>query len=194
MFKCLHVYIFIAMSKTKEIIYIIIIILLLGACGQFYYSYKYVPAHEVNVYYNQEEQLNGQIIQTIRDADKFVYFAIYTFTRQDIKDALLAAKYRGLVVEGITDGDQYNQASGQKAIIDELRKNGIPVATQNHAGIMHMKAVVTDKAYASGSYNWTAAATNINDEVLEVGSDPGLRQQYQRVLEAVFAHNEPAQN
>jgi phosphatidylserine/phosphatidylglycerophosphate/cardiolipin synthase-like enzyme len=175
------------MSTTKEKIYIIVILLLVALSAQFYYSYRYQPAHEVRVYYNQDEQLNKQIIQTIREADKFVYFAVYTFTRTDIKDALLAAKYKGLKVVGITDRSQYSQIDSQKKIIDELRKAEIPVYEQDHSAIMHLKAVVTDKAYASGSFNWTSAATNLNDEVLEVGRDENIRKQYQRVLEELFS-------
>jgi phosphatidylserine/phosphatidylglycerophosphate/cardiolipin synthase-like enzyme len=170
----------------KDTIYLAVIILLLSLCGQFYYSYHYQPAHQISVYYNQDHELNREIISQIEDADKFVYFAVYTFTRQDIKSALLGAKYRGLTVVGITDKDQYSQAPGQKALIDELRDAGIPVYEQNHDGIMHMKALVTDKAYASGSYNWTTAATTINDEVLEVGTDQNIRQNYQDILEELF--------
>ncbi len=177
------------MQNKKEAIYLITIIILLALCGQFYYSYHYKPAHdrEITVYYNHDELLNDQIISEIRDADKFVYFAIYTFTRQDIENALLAAKHRGLKVVGITDRSQYQQLPSQKTIINALRGADIPVYEQDHAGIMHMKAVITEKAYASGSYNWTAAATDLNDEVLEVGHDDSVRKQYQKVLEEVFA-------
>src|SRR5581483_4344007 len=100
--------------QTKEKIYIGAIILLLGLCGQLYYTYHYLPAHAIQVYYNQEHPLNLEVINTIKDADKFVYFAVYTFTRQDIQSALLGAKYRGLTVIGITDRSQYEQAAGQK--------------------------------------------------------------------------------
>ena len=172
---------------TKEKIYILIIILLIALSAQSYYTYHYQPAHEIEVYYNQDHALNSEVVQQIRDADKFVYFAVYTFTRNDIKDALLAAKYRGLKVVGITDRDQYNNQDLQKKIINELRKNDIPVYEQDHAGIMHLKVLVTDKAYASGSFNWTSAATNLNDEVLEVGRDESIRKQYQAVLEEIFS-------
>jgi phosphatidylserine/phosphatidylglycerophosphate/cardiolipin synthase-like enzyme len=57
---------------------------------------------------------------------------------------------------------------------------------QDHRGIMHTKVLVTDKAYASGSYNWTAAATDLNDEMLEVGQDAAIRQEYQNILEEMF--------
>ncbi len=168
--------------QTKEKIYIIIIILLIATSAQFYYSYKYQPAHQIEVYYNQDHALNTEVVNTIRDADKFVYFSVYTFTRQDIASALLAAKYRGLDVRGLTDKNQYATAAGQKKIIDDLRKADIPVYVQDHAAIMHMKALVTDKAYLSGSFNWTSAATNLNDEVLEVGHDETVRNQYQKII------------
>jgi phosphatidylserine/phosphatidylglycerophosphate/cardiolipin synthase-like enzyme len=174
------------MKFQRDAVYLLVIIILIGIAGQFYYTYKYQPQHEIEVYYNHDRQLNQEIIDEIKDADKFVYFAVYTFTRDDIKDALLGAKYRGLTVVGLTDRDQYNQIDQQKSIINELRKDDIPVYEQDHSGIMHTKAIVTDKAYASGSYNWTAAATNINDEVLEVGRDPAMRQKYQSIIEEMF--------
>jgi phosphatidylserine/phosphatidylglycerophosphate/cardiolipin synthase-like enzyme len=180
------------MKNKKDILYISTIILLAGAAGQSYYSYNYQPAHRIEVYYNQDHALNDEVINQIKDADKFVYFAVYTFTRQDIKSALLGAKYRGLKVVGITDRSQYSQAPGQKQLIDELRGAGIPVYEQDHMGIMHMKALVTEKAYLSGSYNWTTAATNLNDEVLEIGHDEAIRQAYQNILEELFRKYEKA--
>jgi phosphatidylserine/phosphatidylglycerophosphate/cardiolipin synthase-like enzyme len=174
------------MTSTKEKIYVAIILLLIAVSAQFYFTYKYQPAHQIQVYYNQDHALNAEIINTIRDADRFVYFSVYTFTRDDIKQALLAAKYKGLEVVGLTDKDQYQTLDQQKKLIDDLRNAGIPVYTQNHSGIMHTKFVVTDKAYASGSYNWTAAATDVNDEVLEVGTDQNIRSTYQHIAEEMF--------
>jgi len=174
------------MKIKKEAVYVGIIIILAALCAQFYYSFKWKPAREIRVYYNQDIAANEQIANTVRQADKFVYFAIYTFTLSDIKDALLGAKYRGLDVEGLVDRDQTAGLEAQAKLVKELRDAGIPVAVEDHSGIMHMKAVVTDKAYASGSYNWTSAATKINDEVLEVGTDPGVRQQYQSLLTKVI--------
>lgn len=174
--------------QTKEKIYVLVIILLLGICGQFWYSYKYLPIAErnVKVFYNQDTELNKEIIKVIQDADKYVYFAIYTFTKQDLKDALLAAKYRGLEVKGITDKKQAEEIEQQKKIVKELRDAGIEVLEQDHSAIMHIKTLVTEKAYLSGSYNWTQAATDKNDEVLEIGKDEQIRKKYQNILEEIF--------
>ena len=172
------------MKISKDFIYITVIALLIALCGQIYFSYRVLPlrANRIGVYYNQDIQANRKIIETIEQANKFVYFAIYTFTRNDIKDALLGAKHRGLTVRGITDRDQLEKIDVQTKIIKELRDANIPVAVQDHAGIMHLKAVVTDKGYASGSYNWTGSATTLNDEILEVGTDESVRAQYERAL------------
>lgn len=174
------------MKNKKDLIYTSIIIFLIALTFQFYYTYQYQPAHQIQVYYNQDHALNEEIVNLIRDADKFVFFGIYTFTRLDIKDALLAAKYRGLEVVGITDKSQYSGLESQKKIIDELRRAEIPIYEQDHSAIMHLKVLVTEKAYASGSFNWTASGTNLNDEVLEIGRDESTRAKYQAILEETF--------
>lgn len=176
------------MSRKKEIGYLVALSLLLAITGQVLYSYYYLPqkAREVSVYYNKDVEANKFIVQTIQDADEYVYFAIYTFTRTDIKDALLGAKHRGLTVVGLTDKNQIESLESQRKIVKELREAGIPVYTQTHSAIMHLKTLVTEKAYVSGSYNWTSSATEKNDEVLEVGRDPGVRKQYEQVLLELF--------
>jgi phosphatidylserine/phosphatidylglycerophosphate/cardiolipin synthase-like enzyme len=168
----------------RDAIYLIVIALLIAACGQFYYTYHYKPqaARDIRVIYNQDEQANVQVTRTIQDAQKFVYFGIYTFTREDIRDALLAAKYRGLDVRGIVDRRQSAGINAQTAIVEELQNAGIDIVFNDHSYIMHLKTVVTDRSYVTGSYNWTAAATNLNDEILEIGNDEDVRKQYEKTM------------
>jgi phosphatidylserine/phosphatidylglycerophosphate/cardiolipin synthase-like enzyme len=182
------------MINKKELGYVITIIILVAGFAQQFYNKQVATPRVLNsstytapqVFYNQETELNKKIIAEIQDADKYVYFAVYTFTRKDIRDALLAAKARGLDVKGITDKDQYAKLKSQTEIIDSLKNAGIPVEVQTHLGIMHLKVLVTDKAYASGSYNWTASATTLNDEVLETGTDPNIKNEFERIFLKMF--------
>lgn len=167
---------------TRDVAYLAVITALLALSGQLWYGSRYLPSREVRVYYSQETELNREVIRATQDAQQYVYFAIYTFTRQDIKNALLAAKYRGLTVRGVTDADQVKDVESQRKIISELRAAGIPVVEDDHSGIMHLKVLVTDRSYVSGSYNWTTSATDSNDEVLEVGTDPSVRASYERII------------
>ncbi len=142
------------------------------------------------IIYSLDKRNNDQeIIRLINGADRYVYFAVYYFTKTDIADALIRAKQRGVVVWGITDA-----AAGldsNKNVMDLLRAAGISVETQKHQdGIMHIKAVVTDKAYASGSYNWTDSATEANDEILEIGTDKAVHDQYLAIIKKVLTVNQ----
>jgi len=146
-------------------------------------------ANSVRVIYSLDQKQNDkEIIALIDGAKNRIYFAIYEFTLKNIADALVAAKQRGLDVRGLVDsGEAAN--SYDAPIISELLDAGIPVVTEKHStgsGIMHIKAIVTDSAYAFGSYNWTNSATTINDEILEIGTDPTLRQVYENILKRLL--------
>jgi phosphatidylserine/phosphatidylglycerophosphate/cardiolipin synthase-like enzyme len=145
---------------------------------------------QFRVVYSLDARRNDQeIVRLINNADKYAYFAVYYFTEKDIAEALIRAKDRGVDVRGITDRDA--AADSNKTIVDMLQAAGIPVEVQKHMdGIMHMKVLVTDKAYASGSYNWTESATDANDEVLEIGTDRGVHGQYLSVIKRVLQVNQ----
>lgn len=139
----------------------------------------------VRVVYSLDQKQNDKEIIALIDAAKdHIYFAIYTFTLPSIADALVAAKKRGVEVRGIVDSEQSGNSYGSP-ITKKLLVAGIPIVTEKHStgnGIMHIKLLVTEQAYAFGSYNWTSSATTINDEVLEIGTDPALRQAYENIL------------
>lgn len=140
------------------------------------------------IYSLDAKQNDKEIIALIDAAKDRITFAMYEFTLKDIADALVAAKKRGVTVRGVVDsGESAN--SYDKPVITELLNAGIPVVTEKHAdgnGIMHIKAIVTDTAYALGSYNWTGSATTENDELLEIGTDPALRETYGAILDKLF--------
>jgi len=148
--------------------------------------------HQFSVFYSLDKRENDQeVIKVIDGAQKFVYFAVYTFTKEDIAQALIRAKGRGLIVWGITDTAEAS-TSYEAPIVKELTAAGITVETQKHLdGIMHIKAIVTDKQYAMGSYNWTDSATQANDELLEVSSNQYLREQYLHIIERILETNQP---
>lgn len=147
-----------------------------------------LPGSTRIIYSLDKRQADQEIIAVINAAKTHIYFAIYTFTIPSIADALVAARKRGITVKGIVDSEQGRSSYGAP-IIEKLTAAGIPVVTEKHAtgnGIMHIKALVTDSAYVIGSYNWTKSATTINDEILEIGTDPGLRQVYENILQKLL--------
>jgi phosphatidylserine/phosphatidylglycerophosphate/cardiolipin synthase-like enzyme len=149
-----------------------------------------VSAQDFTILYSLDNKQNDRALTyAIDGAQKYIYFAIYEFTKENIADALIRAKKRGLDVGGIMDAGQ-SQDRAQARIVQQLRNADIPVEFQKHQkGIMHMKLLVTDKAYALGSYNWTESATALNDEILEIGLAEPLRGKYLDIMKKVLAAN-----
>jgi hypothetical protein len=145
--------------------------------------------NSIRVIYSLDQKRNDQeLIALINEAEDYIYFAIYTFTLPTIADALVEAKKRGVDVKGIMDSEQSRNSYGAP-ITAALLNAGIPVVTERHAtgnGIMHIKLLVTEQAYAFGSYNWTRSATTLNDEILEIGTDRALRQAYENILKKLL--------
>lgn len=146
-------------------------------------------AGAVRVLYSLDAKQNDkELIAVIDGAKTHIYFAIYEFTLKDVADALVAAKKRGVDVQGLVDSGE-SAKSYDQPVIQELLVAGIPVEKEKHPdgnGIMHIKALVTDSTYALGSYNWTGSATKENDELLEIGTDPVLVQTYANILQKLL--------
>jgi phosphatidylserine/phosphatidylglycerophosphate/cardiolipin synthase-like enzyme len=141
---------------------------------------------QTNVYYSQTSQTDLEIIKEIQAADQYVYFAVYTLTKENMVDALIAAKLRGVEVKGVLDFNQ-STISQEKPLISKLRKYNIELKIpEKESGLMHIKMLITDKAYASGSFNWTASATKYNDEVLEIGKVKDIHDQYLKTWKELY--------
>ena len=176
---------------------IIFIILVTAICGFFLYSA--IPntnnsvfprtsnnAGTAKVLYCQEARCDREVIQQITNSQKFVYFSVYTITRPDIVNALIGAKLRGLEVKGVTDFNQ-SLIAEEKPELGRMKKAGIQIeAPYKQDGLMHIKMLVTDVGYVSGSYNWTTAATSYNDEVIETGNIEYIRSSYLQIFKRIW--------
>jgi phosphatidylserine/phosphatidylglycerophosphate/cardiolipin synthase-like enzyme len=121
---------------------------------------------KVEVYFSPHGGCDQAIIQLARSARMYLDAACYTFSLDSIADELIAAKNRGVNVRIILDRSQ----SGQTwCPASRLAAAGIPVRINTHSGLMHDKFLVADgRSVATGSFNWTAAAVQKNDENLVV--------------------------
>ncbi len=181
---------FVSIKKAAIVLAIVSAAALGGFLTGHFYPSSAFTSNEPAIFYSLDKRANDQaIIDVVNGAQRYIYFAVYVFTKSNIADALVAAKQRGIDVRGITDAGEAVTAY-EKPVIQELAAAGIAVETQKHAdGLMHIKAIVTDKAYAMGSYNWTESATVANDELLEVGTDDRLRGEYADIIKNILTVN-----
>ncbi|MGL5675092.1 MAG: phospholipase D-like domain-containing protein [Cellulosilyticaceae bacterium] len=115
--------------------------------------------------------LDKKLIEQIDLAKYTLDIAIYAITRNEIVNSIIAAAKRGVVVRIICDKQQ--GVSKYEAVdIQTLKDAKIPLKANAYSGLMHLKmSIIDDQVVTLGSYNYTAAATVENDEVLIILSD-----------------------
>jgi phosphatidylserine/phosphatidylglycerophosphate/cardiolipin synthase-like enzyme len=119
-------------------------------------------------------------------ATKSLDIAIYSLTLPEIVQAIVAAKQRGVVVRVITDDSQAKGAS-QSTALRTLLDAGIPVKQNTHSGLMHLKVTIADRqVVTTGSFNYSNAASTVNDEVLVVLRDAGLAESWSQEFQRMW--------
>ncbi|RCL02960.1 MAG: Cardiolipin synthase [Candidatus Tokpelaia sp. JSC161] len=102
------------------------------------------------------------VLKGIAKAQSSILIAAYSFTSKPIASALLKAHKRGVQVEIVADQKENRKAY---SAVSFMANQGIPVRLNNHFQILHDKFMIIDGQHLeTGSFNYTAAATNRNAE------------------------------
>lgn len=100
-------------------------------------------------------RLDEHLVAAIDTAQRTVDMAIYDFELENVADALLRAKARGVQVRLVTDTD-----NAKNAAVVKVRTGGVPVVEDNRGPIMHNKFVVLDGEQVwTGSWNFAPKDT-----------------------------------
>lgn len=140
------------------------------------------------VWFSGDEDLTEVLTDHMGTSSDTLDVAVYTFTSEPIRDALIDADSRGVQVRVVIDGWETNDP-----IAASLREAGVPTrrASGYNDGIMHHKfAIVDAQSVATGSFNFTIAANESNDENLLIVSDQALAGQYTNAFDALWKRAE----
>lgn len=133
----------------------------------------------------------AHVLREIGSAKKELLVAVYAFTSDDLANALVQAKKRGVSVQIVIDRefDLGNPSSKGKFLdaqkIPLRRISGAKtIGADKDSGLMHQKFAVIDRSVVvAGSYNWTYAAENSNDENLLLFREAApLAEEYRRAF------------
>lgn len=129
---------------------------------------------EIKEYIAVFDEIEGTIIQGIRDAKFIIWAAVAWFSNERIFNELKIKKQQGLNIRIIVSNEESNSK-----MISKLKDNDIEVTVVEKWGYqeynrMHDKFCIIDLDYVMhGSYNWTPTA-NHNKETLLTALDRNL--------------------
>jgi cardiolipin hydrolase len=128
------------------------------------------------------------ILPELAAAQSTIDVAQYLFSDQDLADALVAAKKRGVQVRVIVDKGQAKLKSSRD---EYLAYNGIPVhrmgvGTAMGAKFHHKFAVIDDATVVTGSMNWSEDTEAWNYENVIILRDDAIAKAYSKEFDSLF--------
>ncbi|MBU0765706.1 MAG: phospholipase [Bacteroidetes bacterium] len=121
----------------------------------------------VELYFSPSDGTTAQIVSEIDQADNDLSFAMLTFINNDLGDAVIGAKNRGVNVRGIIEniyyiGSEYNGLLD--AGVDVLSHFDQPFYMHHKYAVIDAQAPGSAPVVVTGSHNWTNSAEEDYDE------------------------------
>jgi phosphatidylserine/phosphatidylglycerophosphate/cardiolipin synthase-like enzyme len=137
----------------------------------------------IDVYFSPDDSVHAQ---------QSIYFMAFSFTADEIGDAVRARAQDGVAVAGVMETEQVNSNIGTE--FDPFRQAGLDVLRDGNEGLMHHKVMIIDEnTVIFGSYNFTNSAETKNDENLIVIYNEEIAAQFMAEFQRVYAQAKSAQ-
>ncbi|NUM45382.1 MAG: phospholipase [Anaerolineales bacterium] len=121
-----------------------------------------VSGSNVEVWFSPDDGVSARIVELINAAEVSIHFLAFSFTSNDIADAILARAEAGVLVQGVFDEGQLENPGGEFA---RMLTEGLDVRLDANPDKLHHKFIVIDgRVVITGSYNFSVSAEVRNDE------------------------------
>jgi phosphatidylserine/phosphatidylglycerophosphate/cardiolipin synthase-like enzyme len=125
-------------------------------------------------YFSPVDNVMDKLVGLVNGAQKSVRFMIFTYTDQNLANAMIARYQAGVDVAGVIE----NRGASQGALVP-LACAKVPVKVDGNKYTMHHKVIIIDNSIVvTGSFNFTKSADTANDDNVLVIYDPAVAQQY----------------
>lgn len=130
----------------------------------------------VQILFAPEDAVVPTLSGLLSNARSSIRVMAFSFTLSDYGNVMLARAQQGVTVTGIfeTTGSET-----QFSQLTPLFCAGLPVRQDGNPYVFHHKVfIIDDTTVVTGSYNFSASATDSNDENIAIITDPDLAAQY----------------
>lgn len=139
----------------------------------------------VDTYFSPDDGVRAILLDILNEAQESIYFMAFSFTSDELGDAIRARAEAGVTVAGVMDEEQVRSNQGTE--YDAFRRAGLDVYIDGNPGQMHHKVMIVDESIVIvGSYNFTNSAEVRNDEGLLVIYNQAAAQIFKEEFERVY--------
>ncbi len=152
-----------------------------------------VEGTALEVYFSPDDGTAAHLIELIQSARKSITFLAYSFTSDDLAQAVLERAGAGVAVAGVMEASQVK--SNQGGEYGHFHKAGLDVRLDGNPHNMHHKVlIIDDQIVVTGSYNFSASAENTNDENTLVIHSAEIAALYRAEFDRIFHAAQTSEN
>ncbi|MBS3106710.1 hypothetical protein J4419_03545 [Candidatus Woesearchaeota archaeon] len=135
----------------------------------------------IRAFFCPEDSCELHVVNELLSAKRSIHFLAFSFTSEEIADALL---YSGAEVRGVMERTNAHD----KSQYPRMRGFGLDIRKDGNPRMMHHKTFIIDGSIViTGSFNPTESADTRNDENLLIIRSPEVARQFEREFERVWA-------
>jgi phosphatidylserine/phosphatidylglycerophosphate/cardiolipin synthase-like enzyme len=142
---------------------------------------------QIEVYFSPHDGISGRLNDLISGAQSSIDFLAYSFTLDNLAQAMKSRAAAGVRVRGVFDTSQI-ESNGSASEFYFLEDAGLDVRHDGIHGLMHHKVIIIDKKIVIfGSNNFSRNADQVNDENMVILYSPELAAQFLAEFEKVYS-------
>ncbi len=143
----------------------------------------------VLVIFGPEDDGIEHLVDMVRQAEDSIHFMAFSFTHDDLGEALVQQSRRGVDVRGVFEERNINSEFSET---HRLACSGIDVRKDGNSGSMHHKVFVIDGTIVvTGSFNFSNNADRSNDENMVFLNHTDLGAAYEQEFQRVWSESRP---
>jgi hypothetical protein len=147
-----------------------------------------IGGRHVELYFSPSDNTTSHIVGAIQSASHDIEFAVLTYTRNDMSDAMVAAKHNGTDVRGMIENIN-DQGSEYPYLVSSgvnVTAHCLPYDLHHKYCIVDANATSSDPLVTTGSHNWSTAAETVNDEDELIIHDATIANEYLQEFTKTF--------
>lgn len=137
----------------------------------------------IYTYFSPNGNIQEDIINLISTADKHILVMGYSFTSEEIMQAIMQKHDEGVSVQIVLEN---SQAQSQYSVYEQVVESGIETRLDSRKGMMHHKVIIVDGTVVMGSYNFSNNAEKVNEENTLIITSPAVSAAYQDEFHRVW--------
>ena len=141
----------------------------------------------IETYFSPDDHVLTALYNLLSESEESIYFLAFSFTSNELGEIIRTKAEAGLDIKGVMDKEQVASNTGTE--FDPFRQAGLDVLIDGIDGQMHHKVFIVDeKIVVLGSYNFSRAAEERNDENIIIVYNEKIAEFFVQEFERVYAH------